>query len=180
MSEEEITVNSLCFNCFHQGHDDDVCSKFNIPACLKCFRFNVRTSECNCMDRKQPAPAQLLRLVGDNIGPSWYVDVKIYDKMVHAMINTSIKRCRINQAFALWIQSHSNELIDDRGEILVPIKRKTTKYAIRCQISETQSNLVEVGTAFLKYFGFQFTFDGTTISSTHSYIASHPSEIEYV
>lgn len=180
MSDEEITINSLCLNCFQRGHDNDDCSNFGIHACTKCYRFNVATAQCNCTNRKQPDPPQLLRLVGDHIGPHWYIDVKILDKVVHAMINTSIKRCRINQNFALWIQSCSKESIDDRGEIHVPIKRKATTYEIRCQILESQANLLEVGTAFLKYFGFRFTFDGTTISSDHSHIASHPSETEYV
>lgn len=179
MSNEEITVDIICQNCFRLGHIDEECAEFRIQACTKCYRLNVTTSNCNCKNRKQNYPPQLLRLVGDHIGPLWYIDIKILDKIVNALINTSIKRCRINKQLALWLQSSSNESIDSNCEIRVPIKRKGTTYVIRCQISESQTELLEVGTAFLKYFGYQFTFDGVTISSQQSFIASSSNEIEY-
>lgn len=182
MSNDEIVVNTLCLNCFHKGHDEEECSKFGVYACINCYRFNVATSACNCNNRKQDSSPQLTRLVGDHIGPYWYIDIKIFDKIVPAMINTSIKRCRINQDLAFWIQSCSNAEINDDAEIRVPIQRKGTTYEIRCQVFESESEVMEVGTAFLKYFGFRFTFDfdGVTISSQDSFIASHPSEVEYV
>lgn len=181
MSNEEITVNDLCSHCFHRGHSNDECSNnFGIPACTKCYRLNVVTSQCNCHNKKLPSPPQVLRFVGDHIGPYMYLDVKILDKIVHALINTSIKRCKISYAFALWIQAGSDRRIDDNAEIRVPIKRKGITYEIRCQTSESQIETMEVGTAFLKFFGYNFTFDGTTLSSAHSFIASHPNEIEYV
>lgn len=180
MSNDEIIISDLCFNCFRLGHIDDECSAVGVRACTNCYRVNVKTTECNCTNRKLPLPPQQLRFVGDHIGPFWYIDVKILDQVVHAKINTSIKRCRVSQALALYIQAGSKESIDERIEIRVPIRRNGITYEIRCQVSEAQEDLLEVGTAFLKFFGFKFTFDGATLSSEHSHIASHPSELEYV
>lgn len=177
----EVFISKPCPHCFRQGHTKDVCNRFRMIACASCFRLNVVTSKCNCNDRRKPLPLQVPRLVGDHTGPHWYIDLQIFGTIVQAMINTSIKRCSINESLALWVQSKSSRVIDELSEeIRVPIERKGSSFEIRCQISKIQVEPLEVGTAFLKYFGYQFTFDGTTIDSDKSFIASHPNEIEYV
>lgn len=176
-----ICSNSICDICFQKHSPRVSCTNSEIIACNSCFRLNVRSSNCTCEHYAYNSP-QILRLVGSKSSPFWYVDVQIFDQAFPAMINTSIIKCRISLQLSVWIQMTSNGVVDDDAtQILVPISREDGRIAeVKCDINKSQTEMIELGQQYLKYFGYTLTLGNDTINSQTSPIAKHSQEVNFI
>lgn len=169
---------ALCGHCLIR-HSSSDCPDSKIISCRKCFRLNVRTENCECIQQKYSSP-QVFRLVGNETSPKLYVDITAFNQAFPALINTSIVKCRINYKMSVWLQMKSFGTIDEEAtELIVPFTRKGNKLEITCEIYKPQIEAIELGLEYLQIIGYTFTFEGVTINSDSSPIASHPQEVEF-
>lgn len=176
-----ICTDTLCKSCFTRscprtGH----CPEGRIVACKHCYKLNVITEECNCLNRSE-RPTHSLRLIGSPSAPFLYFDVKLFNRSIPAMINTSIQISRINHNLSVWLQMKSNGSVNpEANEIIVPVKRQGKTVDIHCKIKNPQAELIQIGTEMLHRFGYTFIFERVTIDSDTSPILAGPLEVEYV
>lgn len=171
-----------CFHCYGTDHNTDLkCTKNGIVSCTKCFRLNVFTAKCNCQKPTQRSPMQVLRFVGKRSAPKMYVDLLLHDKIIPALLNTSIDTSRVNAEFANWWQSISTDSIYcDVNTIMIETVRKGLLMNIQCDVINSQENYIELGTDFMMATGFSMTLEGVSVDSKHSPILSSPHLMEYV
>lgn len=149
-------------------------------ACTNCFRLNVLTESCNCQDRCQPQPSQVLRLAGKRSAPRWYVDLNIFNREFAALINPTIERGRVSMNFAKWLRSVSQDSSNSNISIVTfEIARKELILEVTCDVSDTQEDEIHIGADLMTFLGYKFTLEDVTIDSTQSYIASTPYEVNY-
>lgn len=169
-----------CFQCFERDHLAEDYTTSGPISCSRCFRLNVHTETCNCQDRCQPPPSQVLRLAGKKIAPRWYVDLNIFDREFAALINPTIERGRVSLNFANWLRSVSPYNIrSNANTVTIEITRRTLILEVTCDISETQEDEIHIGADLMMFLGYKFTMQDVSIDSTQSYIASTPYEINY-
>lgn len=156
-----------CFRCYQLSHSTrERCPNNGLISCTRCFRANVFTNGCNCLDKKQPEPCQVLRFIGNPKSPRWFTDLKIHDQIVPAMINTSITRCRVSVTFAKWWNSYnSSNKTNDQTMILLAITRKERQIQIPCDvINNLEENIhIEIGTELMTFLKYTFTMENITI-----------------
>lgn len=173
-----------CFYCYRTEHSSsERCPNDGLIACTKCFRVNVFSNGCNCTDRRQAEPPQVLRQIGKPKAPKWFTDVQILNRLFPAMINTSITRCQVSSAFSDWWQLVSKTKKDDNSELLmIEIQRKGRRLRVTCDIVHDLGDDIHIhlGTELLTFLGYTFTLENITIKSKHSPVLSSPYEIEYV
>lgn len=127
-----------CFRCYQRDHPpQDDCPNEGLIACTRCFRTYVFSKGCNCLDKRQPEPCQVLRLIGKPKAPRWFTDVKIRDKIFPALLNSSITRCRVSSKFAEWWNSfESSKPSPHNNMIILEIQRKGRHIQITCDITD--------------------------------------------
>lgn len=171
----------ICFRCYKPRHSAERCTEDGIISCTNCFRLNVFTKKCTCKDPKKPQPLQVLRLCGPANDPELYMDLRINDQVIPALISLSIKRSRVNTSLANWLQSVSkNSIYKDVDTIIIETIRKGRLFKIPCDISDTQQDYLQSGREFLKAVGYKITIDGMTVNSDSSPILSKPCAVDYV
>lgn len=172
----------LCFHCYKPLHAKGVkCIDNGIISCTWCFRLNVFTRKCNCTRPNMPQPLQVLRLIGNKDDSKWYVDLRLYEEVFPAFLNTSIKSGRVSSTFATWWQSVKGESVYlDAYTIVIETVRKGCLLQIPCSIVESPDDHIELGREFMQAVGYKFTLEGMTIDSETSPILHHPYEMEYV
>lgn len=171
-----------CFHCYGTDHSTDIkCTRNGIISCTKCFRLNVFTAKCNCQHQNRKTPLQVLRLVGKPSAPRLYVDLRLHDIIVPALLNTALEVSRVNPEFANWWQSISTDSIyRDANTITVETVRKGLLMKIQCDVIDSQEHFIELGTDFMTAAGFSLTLEGVSVYSEHSPVLSNPHVTEYV
>lgn len=169
-----------CIKCYDADHESNECTSPKLISCLSCFRLNVNTTTCNCRNRSS-TPSQILRLVGKNDAPRWFIDVTIHNRLFAALVNPTIERGRISRSMAEWL----NETIENGTMVATEvttfrIARKNLKLQITCDISNQQDDDIHIGADLMKYLGYKFSMENISIDSNGSYIASSPYECNYV
>lgn len=172
--------HNLCKDCLtRECTREGICPQGRIITSKCCHKLNVFTANCNCASRAT-RPHQCIRLVGDPESPLWYVDLKIFNRSFPALVNTSIRKCRINYHMSMWLQAKSNGVIDEEvTEIIIPFRRYGRTIDVECEVFKPNTEVIEIGMLFLKTFGYKFTFERVTINSDNSPILSSPYEVEY-
>lgn len=169
-----------CFQCYNPDHASEECTSHGPISCSRCFRLNVLTESCNCQDRCEPPPSQVLRLAGKKIAPRWYVDLNVNNREFAALINPTIERGQVSLGFAKWLRSVSkNNSNSSSDTVTFEITRKELILEITCDVSEHQTDEIHIGADLMMFLGYKFSMEDVSIDSNQSYIASSPYEVNY-
>ncbi|KAL5290010.1 hypothetical protein ACFFRR_009791 [Megaselia abdita] len=148
------------FHCSRLGHSlKEFCPNDGMITCTKCFRVNVFSTGCNCSDRIQPDPPQILRQIGRPKAHKWYTDVSVHDRLFPAMINTSITRCQVSTTFADWWESVNIISTDQPPSLtIIEIQRKGRRLRITCDILRDFEDDVHIhlGTELMTFLGYTY------------------------
>lgn len=125
-------------------------------------------------------PPKELRLVGDLRAPRPCLDVKIGKQNVQAIISTSSKNSSVNVKVADWIRSTISRFAEaNADQIEIPIELNNVITTVECLINPNQEDELHLGTHFLQFHGYQFSFNGITLDSAKAPIKPNLNEISY-
>lgn len=174
--------NKPCFHCFKSDHSQkSKCPNYGIISCTSCFRLNVFTNKCNCINRKRKQPQQVLRIIGNRNFQKWYIDLDVQNEIVPARLNPCIARSQVSSEFADWLQSKTETSIyRDTNTIMLKTVRKGSTIRIPCDVTVSQEECIQLGMEVMMALGYTFTMEGISINSNHSPVMSNPYETDFV
>lgn len=170
-----------CIECYAADHTSEECTSKRLTSCYNCFRINVFTTTCNCIDRPTSPPTQVLRLVGKSQAPRWFVDITIHGRLFAALINPSLERGCVSRRVADWLNETAEKGTKvTKDKVTFRFKRNTLKLQITCDISKQLADDLHIGADLMKFLGYTFSMENVTIDSNETYVASSPFETDYV
>lgn len=118
--------------------------------------------------------------MGDIRAPRPCLDVKIGKQTFQAIVSTSAENSSVNLKVADWIRSTILKSADANADQLeIPIQLNNVTTTVECIINPTQEDDLHLGTHFLQFHGYQFSFNGITLDSSRAPIASNLNEISF-
>lgn len=122
-----------------------------------------------------------LRLLGDHRAPRPCLDVKIGKQIFQAIISTGSENSSVNSKVAEWIRSTIPTVsAAEIDQIEVPIELNNTITTVECIINPSQTEDLFLGTHFLQFHGYQFSFNGISLDSARAPITRNMNEIGFV